>query len=424
MEKAKFAPSDFNGKISIPPSKSFAHRAMICAALCGGDVRIDNIASSRDMEATENFLAAVGIEVMPTENGIRLSGGLKIPEAPVAVNCIESGSTLRFVIPVMAALGIETEFVGEGRLPSRPIGIYSALLPEHGVEFTGEGLPCKIKGKLKSGDYYVPGNISSQFITGLMLALPLLEGDSRIIITTQIESQGYLDITVGVLAAYGVLIERTDYGYLVKGNQRYKRHDYTVEGDWSQAAFFFNLAALSGGEISISGLNENSLQGDRSCVDLYSRIGVRCRFEAGELIVNGGELHALDVSASEIPDMVPALAVCLAVSDGKSTIYDAGRLRIKESDRLSAVANMISGLGGRISEEGDSLVIHGVPMFRGGTVDGCNDHRIVMAAATAAAKSAGDIVVSDAMSVNKSYPDFYRDYNSIGGKADVVGLGK
>ena len=431
MEKLKLSPAVFGGEVTIPPSKSFAHRALICAALSGGNSNIYNISLSRDIIATVDFLSILGMKLVPEgQANAKVCGQMKLPKGEVFLNCIESGSTLRFLIPVMAALGISCTFSGSGLLPQRPVGVYRELLPAHGVSFEGEGLPCRIKGKLTGGDFCLPGNISSQFISGLMFALPLLEEDSKIILTTKAESKSYIDITVSVLKDFGILIEKTDYGWFVKGGQKYKATDYTVEGDWSQAVFFMNLGAFSKDKIRIRGLNPDSLQGDRKCLEIYRKMGVKAVFEGDVLVVNNPTadedhcgLKALEISAADITDMIPALSVVLAVAEGESLIRDAGRLRIKESDRLSAISNAINAMGGKATELAEGLVIEGCKVFAGGEVNGCNDHRIVMAAATAAARVMGDIVVTDPYSINKSYPNFYKDYNNLGGKANVINLG-
>ena len=233
------------GRITAPPSKSMAHRALICAALAQGESRIENIAHSKDIDATAGALRAFGAQIDFQGNTalVQGTGGrLCTPERPVW--CCESGSTLRFLIPVFAALGIEATFVGHGRLPERPIGVYTDLLPQHGVTVeTAGGLPFHITGKLQSGDFRVPGNISSQFITGLLFALPLLKKDSTVTLTTPLESKGYIDLTIEVLAGFGVKIEETETGWHICGGQTYRAEHYTVEGDWSQAAFFLSEAA-------------------------------------------------------------------------------------------------------------------------------------------------------------------------------------
>ena len=431
MEKVKFSPAVFGGEVHIPPSKSFAHRALICSALSGGNVKVNNISTSRDMEATGNFIRALGMDVVPDGKGnVTIEGGMKLPEEPITVDCIESGSTLRFIIPIMAALGVSCTFVGSGLLPSRPIGVYSELLPVHGVSFEGNGLPCTIKGKLSPGDFSLPGNISSQFISGLMFALPLIDGDSRIIITTELESESYIDITISVLQKYGINIERTDYGYFVKGDQKYKAVDHTVEGDWSQAAFYMNLGAFSKEPIRVHGLDPHSVQGDRKCMEVYGKLGVRAEFEGDVITISNPAvthescgLKATEVSVTDIPDMVPALAVCMAMAEGESRITDAARLRIKESDRLKAITEAINAIGGKVTELPEGLIIKGVSHFTSGEVKGCNDHRIVMAVSTAAARAQGDIVSTDPHSINKSYPEYFEHYNSLGGKANVINMG-
>lgn len=400
------------GEVMIPPSKSFSHRAVICAALAKGSV-LHNVGASVDIEATKQAMKEL------------LSGD------DVEINCHESGSTLRFLIPLAAALGKTARFVGEGRLPSRPIDIYEGLLEEHGVEVkTSGGLPFEIRGQLKSGVFELRGDVSSQFVTGLMLALPLLEGDSEIKLSSPLESSGYVDITLAVLRDFGVEISETETGWSVKGNQNYAPREYTVEGDWSQAAFFLSIAAFSDEKLKVHGLSEASVQGDKECLDIYRRFGLELSFADGVLVAqnpNAKQEHAgltaQSIDVRQIPDLVPAVAVCAALAKGETRIYNAGRLRIKESDRLQAVCDAINGVGGKAVIQSDELHITGVERFSGGKVDGCNDHRIVMAMAAAALKAEGNIEVTDAYSINKSYPDFFEDYQKIGGLLDVVDIG-
>ncbi len=400
--------------IKIPASKSISHRAVIAAALAGG-AELHNIGENNDISATREAMCAL---LSAKEN------------EQIVVDCCESGSTLRFLIPIAAALGVNAEFIGHGRLPERPIGTYEELLPNHGVSFsTSGGLPLEISGKLLAGDFGLRGDISSQFISGLLFALPLCEGDSRIILTTPLESESYVRLTIDTLAAFGIEIESIENGYAIKSKQKYIGADYTVEGDWSQAAFFLNIAALSGEEIRITGLREASLQGDRACVDLYRAFGVDIHWIDGALIAQNSNvlkphagLKATSVDASQIPDLVPALAICAAIAEGETRIYNAGRLRIKESDRLLAMKNAICALSGEVRISGDEIIIKGKDYLHGGTVNGENDHRILMAVASAAFRAKGEIAVSDAESVNKSYPDFYKDYEKAGGEY-VINMG-
>lgn len=409
------------GTLTVPPSKSVAHRAMICAALSKGDTIVHNIDNSKDMQATISFIKALGKTVSYKDRTLYISN--EISANKTSVNCIESGSTLRFIIPVMAALGIETEFTGSGRLPQRPIGVYTEIL--NGIKTKGNGLPFYIKGKLDNGVFKLRGDISSQFITGLLLALPLLDGDSEIILTTEMESEAYIDITLAVMSSFGVHAKKTEKGYFVKGNQIYQNPEYTVEGDWSQAAFFLAMGAFSENPIRLKGLNyKNSKQGDKECIDIFKRFGINIIENENDFIISKGEkLTAIEnIDVRQIPDMVPALASVMAMCDGTSTITGGKRLRIKESDRLNAVSNALNSLGADVTELEDGLIIKGVNKLIVGFCDGCNDHRIVMALAPLIAVCDGNIEVSDPYSINKSYPSFYEEYKNLGGDL-IVNLG-
>ncbi|NLG92421.1 MAG: 3-phosphoshikimate 1-carboxyvinyltransferase [Clostridiales bacterium] len=409
MSDVRIEPSVLNGSILVPPSKSAAHRAVICSALAGGgNLFPDGDRLSDDIRAT---VRAMKILLSETD-GI-----------PVQVHCGESGSTLRFLIPVAAALGIPAVFTGEGRLPQRPIGVYLDCLPRHGVkcETTG-GLPLTIHGKLTPGRFTLPGNVSSQFITGLLLALPLLDGDSEIRLSTPLESAGYVDMTVDILKDFGIKIETAENGWRVPGNQSYSARPYKVERDWSQAAFFLAAGTL-GGKIRLEGLNPDSRQGDRAAETLFRSFGADIAWEGNQLTVTPKKRNGMEIDAAQIPDLVPVLAATAALCRGQTRIYNAQRLRIKESDRLAAMADGLTRLGGKVKETEDGLLIDGVETLHGGEVNGCNDHRIVMAFAIAALKADGCVTIHDAQSVRKSYPDFFEDYNRLGGKAHVVRMG-
>ncbi len=419
----------------MPPSKSVAHRALLCAALSGACSRVFHIDHSRDMEATLGAIRTLGVRAnyKGAERAVFLNAEDLGKEDGGEIDCLESGSTLRFLIPIAAALGGTWHFIGSGRLPQRPLGVYGDLLPAHGVEFRSKGgLPLEISGKLLPGKYRVPGNVSSQFITGLLFALPLLHGDSEIELTSPLESEGYVNLTVNVLKSYGVAVEKTPQGWKVMGNQMYSANDYTVEGDWSQAAFFLCMAALSptGSKIRLHGLARNSLQGDKACVPCFESLGLRICWQRDVLVAWNpnakqpyGGLTGTVIDASQIPDMVPSLAVCGALASGETRIVNAGRLRLKESDRLAAMETAINALGGRAHSTADALILQGVPFLRGGTALGQNDHRVVMALAAAALRSTEEVRVTDEQSIQKSYPGFFEDFERLGGKADVVNLG-
>lgn len=406
----KITPGLLSGAVTVPPSKSVAHRMIIAAALADGVSTISNLSGSADILATINCMRAFGADIKLNGDTAVISGIKSAPKSAVA-DCCESGSTLRFLIPVACALGISTEFRGEGKLPQRPITPFLEEFPKHGVDFdfskaeSGASLPCSVSGKLTAGRFEIDGGISSQFITGLMFALPLLDGDSEIVLKTRLESKPYVDITIGVLRDFGCeVIERGD-GYFIKGNSRLKPFSGSVEGDYSQSAFFYVANAL-GSDIKINGLNEASSQGDKQIAEI-------CR----EFSKNQAPF---EIDCSDIPDLVPILSVLGCFCKGKSRIYNAARLRIKECDRLAAMEDCLNRIGGKVSSTEDSLIIRGVESFNGGEVVCFNDHRIAMSMAIAAARCTSPLIIRGAECVRKSYPDFFDVYRNIGGKADEI----
>ena len=422
------------GRVTLPPSKSVAHRAMLCAALSRGSCALSHMAGSQDIDATARAIEALGGEVrLEEDRGLCLVEGAGLGRAQGGViHCGESGSTLRFLIPIACALGGRWTFTGEGRLPQRPLNVYRELLPAHGVKYQDPGrefLPLTVEGRLEPGVFALPGNVSSQFITGLLLALPLLSGDSEIVLTTPLESEGYVNLTLQAMERFGVTACRTSRGWRVPGGQRYRPHNLAVEGDWSQAAFFLTMAALApaGAQVELAGLSWDSLQGDKACVELFEGFGLDLRWE-GDLLLCGnpraGEpfrgLRGQVIDAAQIPDMVPALSVCAALSQGETAIVNAQRLRLKESDRLAAMEAALTALGGKVLSREDGLVLKGVETLNGGRALGVNDHRVVMALAGAALGSRGPVTVTDAWSVRKSYPGFFDDFMRLGGIAHVL----
>lgn len=403
MSKVILENSNLIGTVTMPPSKSAAHRALLCSFLAGGG-RVDPIINSKDMKAMEQALSS-------------LRKGEEI------IDCIESGNTLRFVLPVAAALGRNVTFTGSGRLPERPIGDYLRLLPEHGVKCTSNGkLPVTIEGRLTGGRYEIAGNISSQYITGLLFALPLLEEDSEIVLTTKLESKPYVDLTIKVLSDFGIAVEERDNGYFIKGNQKYIKRDYIVESDWSQAAFFLAAGAI-GGDVTLKGLHIDSAQGDKEIVDILCRFGADIEINENSIRSKKSALHGIEVDVTDIPDTVPAIAVTAAFAQGKTVITGAERLRYKESDRIESVVTNLKKMGVQVEETRDGMIITGSCVC-GAEIDGYNDHRIVMAFSIAALFAQGETVITQAESVNKTYPAFFEDYNSLGGKANVIGDGK
>lgn len=424
------------GDVTVPPSKSVAHRALLCAALSGAGGTVFNIGKSKDMEAMLGALGALGARAVyhEGEKMVVFEKAALRPGDGGIIDCLESGNTLRFTVPVAAALGGEWLFTGVGRLPERPMSVYQEFFPSHGVAYepagNGKNLPLRLSGKLTPGLFEVPGNISSQFISGLLFALPLLEGESEIVLTSPLESKGYVELTLSALKAFGVECVETERGWKVPGGQAYAPRDHTVEGDWSQAVFFLAMAALGGEKVRLHGLNRDSGQGDKACVPCLEAFGLRTCWEGDVLTAWNpnrekpfGGLRGTVIDASQINDLVPALAVCGALAQGKTEIIHAERLRLKESDRLAAMGEAINSLGGSARETVDGLSIQGVPCFRGGIADGKNDHRVVMALAAAGLRCEGELSVTDEQSIQKTYPGFFEDFRKLGGTANVVHMG-
>ena len=434
MLEVNYNASKLKGEIIIPPSKSMAHRALICAALSGEACKISNIDLSNDIIATTQALIAFGAKFDYNSNSREFT---VTPFSEVAnsckADCIESGSTVRFMIPIAAALGINATFIGSGRLPERPLNIYEDLLPTHGVKCkTLGGLPFGISGKLEAGVYILPGNVSSQFISGLLFALPLLNGNSKITLSSPLESKSYVNLTVQMLKRFGIEITENETSWEILGNQKYRAVDYTVEGDWSQAAFFLAMAALnpSKDKIYIKGMDMNSAQGDKEAVNVFRKLGLTIENSDDVLTVYNPKfaesfagLAGFEIDAAQIPDMVPAISVCAALAKGETRIYNAQRLRLKECDRLLAMQQAINALGGNVEITEDGLLIKGVEALIGGKANGENDHRVVMALSAAALRSKNSVVVTDAHSINKSYPSFFEDYIELGGVANVINVG-
>ena len=385
-------PRSLRGEITAIPSKSQAHRLLICAAFAKEQTQLFCPETNRDIEATADCLRALGATITRTESGYTVSPG-STPDTAV-LNCCESGSTLRFLLPIAGALGVKAVFRMEGRLPQRPL---SPLWEEM------ERMGCKLKyisntellceGQLLSGDYYIDGGVSSQFITGLLFALSLLDGDSAIHIIGDPESKPYIDMTRQAMTLFGVNTE----GFRIKGGQTYRSPGkLTVEGDWSNGAFWLAANAL-GSHLEISNLDLNSPQGDRAVVDILKQL----------------DAETLTVSAKDIPDLVPILAVCAAAKQG-AVFTDIRRLRIKESDRVATTVALLEALGAKADAAEDSLTVY-PSVFFGGTVNAANDHRIAMAAAIAATRCNGSVTILGAECVQKSYPKFWEEYARLGG---------
>jgi 3-phosphoshikimate 1-carboxyvinyltransferase len=368
-----------------------AHRCLMGAALAGDVSRVTGLSDSQDMRATRRCLAA-----------LQNSEGTELP----LLDCGESGSTLRFLIPVALALRGGGRFTGQGRLMERPQQPYFEIFDAKHIFYAQENGVLTVRGQLTPGEYTLPGNVSSQFITGLLYALPLLDGSSRITLTTDLESVGYVDMTLAVLRRFGIEANRVgEREFHVPGGQCYRPCDVAVEADWSQAAFWYAAKAL-GSAVEVAGMDPHSTQGDRVIQEHFARL---CR--SGEV----------EIDVSQCPDLVPPLAAMAAVREGTTQLVHAARLRIKESDRLTSVTSALNAMGAQVEEHPDSLTIVGVDSLRGGaSVDCCNDHRIAMMSAVAATRCQNPVTLLGAQCVQKSYPDFWEHYRMLGGELDVL----
>ncbi len=410
----KIIPSPLCGRVNIPPSKSAAHRALICAALSEGTSRVEPYCTSKDIKATVSCLKALGMKIDEDQKGYTVGRG-ETAKGSMLDFC-ESGSTARFIMPVAAALGADCTMIGQGRLPLRPMADLTELLRQHAVKVSGDNLPITTCGKMTAGDFPIAGNISSQYISGLMLAAPLMTDDTHIIPTTNVESVGYIDMTIDAMKRQGVTVEETTDGWKIDGRQEYKPANISIEGDWSQAAFFMSAAAI-GGDIKISGLDFTSHQGDMAALDVFAAFGADISIEDNVLHIKKGTLRGIEVNAANIPDMVPAIAATAAFAEGKTVIHSAERLRLKESDRIKTTIAALGVMGIKTEERPDGMIIYGGKPH-GGTVDGANDHRIVMAFSVAAAYASGESLIEGAQAIEKSYPEFFKDFNTLGGKTE------
>ena len=400
--KVIIQPGPLEGELQAVPSKSQAHRLLICAALADKPTVLECGMLNKDIEATASCLQAMGAEVQYRCGAFRIVPIRTVPRGAV-LDCGESGSTLRFLLPVVCALGGEGRFLLRGRLPERPLSPLWEELERHGAVLSRPVRDAvAFSGRLEPGAYSIPGDISSQYISGLLFALPLLEGESLLIPTGSLESAGYLRMTKQAQALFGLKWFGEQAGEswrLVSGSGYRSPGRAKVEGDWSGASFWLAADALSSRKIRITGLDPDSAQGDRAAAELIPRIR------------QGGAV----IDAGNIPDLVPPLAAVAAAAPGETRFINAGRLRLKESDRLQSVCAMLNALGAEAEERPEELIVRGEEILRGGVVDSCRDHRIAMSAAVAALVCREPVTILGAESVEKSYPAFWQDYRRLGG---------
>ena len=435
---ARITPSPLSGTIPAISSKSMAHRLIIAAALANGSTDIACSTTCADIEATVRCLEALGARIERTGEGFRVSPVPKSREHGIlaackgaVLDCGESGSTLRFMLPVACALGADATLTGAQRLGERPLGPLADELVAGGCSLDGaDGFPLAETGRLRPGRFVLPGDVSSQFISGLLLAAPLLPGRVEVLVTGRIESRPYVELTCRALAAFGVEV-RTER--LVGATAEEPRTLFTVdsdgyrtpsavavEGDWSNAAFWLSAGALGTEPITVTGLSLRSAQGDRSILAALSRFGAKVLRGKDAATVRPDRLQGFELSARDVPDLVPIMAAVASCAQGTTVIRDCARLRIKESDRLETVTRELRALGAPVRIDGDSLRIAGKEQLSGGAVQAHNDHRIVMMAAIAATRAADTVEIHGAEAVQKSYPAFFDHYRALGGKVELL----
>lgn len=401
------------GEITVPPSKSYAHRALIALALSGGKGVVRPVDLSMDIMATLKCLEDLGVDFFIREKEVHMDARGFGNRRDRVLKPEESGSTLRFFIPITLLFDEVYEFRGSTNLMKRPLTVYEELFQDLDVTLYRDSMESLVvKGKLLPGHFSMRGDVSSQFISGMLFVLPLLDGDSTLTITGNLESAGYVAMTLRVMEDFGVFVEREGNTFFVKGNQAYKARDYEVEGDYSQGAFFMAAAALAG-EVDIKGLSHDSVQGDREIVRILEKMGVDALPTENGYKVKKSDLQGIDVEISDIPDLTPVLGVLLALSKGGGKLKNCRRLRYKESNRIESTIELIRSLGGHAELDDEDIVIEGCEMLRGGTVDTYHDHRIVMASAVASLRCKESVKILGYEAVNKSYPEFFGDFSKL-----------
>lgn len=419
--KRLISPSVTGGTVKAIASKSVAHRLLICAAFAKGDSLIRCEEINEDISATVRCLTALGAEIGREGPFYRVHPISKLPSAPM-LDCGESGSTLRFLVPVVCALGLDASFQMAGRLPHRPLSPLREELERHGATLSPSGSnPLRVKGPLRSEDFRIAGNVSSQFISGLLFALALSGRVGSVTVEGPLESSPYLDLTVDALCQFGVeVLCRENRFEILRNEGPISPGELSVEGDWSGAAFPLCLGVVGRKPITVSHLSPRSHQGDRAILALLRQFGATVLEEESSVTAYPSPLRGISIDAAQIPDLVPVLATVASVAEGRTVIHHAARLRLKESDRLHAVATVLNGLGASVEETEDGLVIHGTPTLLGGEADAFGDHRIAMSVAVASVRCQGPVLLTGAEATAKSYPGFWQDVLSLGMDAQEV----
>lgn len=419
--KVRITPAQVSGSVTIPPSKSMAHRAIICAALADGISVIENVDYSKDIIATIEGMKSLGAHIVQEETRVIIEGIKQFHCEAKEVFCNESGSTLRFFIPIFSLCDQPITFTGSTRLLERPQKIYEEIFQEQGLSFTQDQQGIHIQESLKAGSYTIKGNVSSQFISGLLFTLPLLKEDSILHIIPPFESRSYIDLTIQMLETFGVQVFYTEENTLhIPGNQRYHAHDYRIEGDFSQLAFFAVLAALQH-DLTILGVHHDSKQGDKAILSILKDFGAAIEEVEDGYLVKKSSLHGAEIDLANCPDLGPILTVLAMYSPGNTIIRNAERLRIKESDRIAAMEEELRKFGVDIhSTQSEIFITGGTTYQTQQELHGHNDHRIVMALSVALLCSESCGIIEDAQAISKSYPSFFEDIKAIHGKVEQL----
>ena len=422
MTQIQIKPKKLSGSVMVPPSKSMAHRAIICASLARGKSIISQVEYSQDIKATISAMKALGTIIFEHDDYLEIDGTTTFFRNKCDIDCHESGSTLRFMVPISIVSEANIHFTGEGRLGKRPLDVYYNIFDRQYIAYLyqEDALDLYIQGHLQADYFESPGDVSSQFISGLMFALPLMAEESRIVITSSLESKGYIDLTIQMLNQYGIEIINHDYQeFIIPGNQQYTPCDYSVEADFSQAAFYLVAGSL-GNDVTLKGLNLDSYQGDKEAIDILTRMGCQLIAKEDGYQMQCHHLTSTIIDGSQCPDIIPVIALACALAEGETTIHNISRLRIKECDRLSATVEVIHQLGGQAIEKEDSMIITGVSSLRGGNVSSYNDHRMAMMEAIASTVCLEDITIDNKECVKKSYPSFWEHFLMLGGSANEL----
>ena len=419
-----FSPAHLTGTAAAPASKSEAHRRMICAGLTDGETVLTGFMDSADMAATRRCLRALGASITREGECLTICGHARKPAKLPVLDCGESGSTLRFFVPIALAVAGGGVFRMHGRLGQRPMDVYRDLFVPRGVRWR-MGVGCDgaaeltVQGHLEAGNYVLPGNVSSQFVSGLMFALPLLAEDSTLTVQPPVESAGYINMTVEAITASGVVMEEmAPFHWRIPGGQEYRAKDGRLSGDYSQAAVLLCASAM-GHDVTVTNLCPDTTQGDRAVLKHLAALGAAVTETEKGIAVKAEKLHGAALDMSDCPDIAPILALTCQLAEGQSRLTGCGRLRIKECDRLAATVEILNLMGGNARAEGNDIVITGVKQLRGGvSIPDYNDHRMVMLAAIAAAKAEQPVTVAGTNALNKSWPEFLNVYTDLGGKAE------